>query len=292
MFGLLRVIYPDTTIWNRLLDEAVDPAALRTQLHERGLDIAYSSHVLYELSKAFEGTRLSSRQKAPELFRRFKSFLEQDFLYVRQNVSILKDEAKAADGEICAVQPFGGEEYSLFRARVERLSGGALDSQTAFAIAYRKKQVQALRTSVTQGTSAKLAQLARIDLEPFIRKLMGQQISRNILKFHLANLYIIESGSDLTRVAKKILRTRSYRVAHTFVKTDLFLTWRKERNGTLRRDAADDVYHLVNASYCDIYCTSDKDQNDYVPAVLPDVKFAYYDQTKPISDWLCGLSDN
>ncbi len=289
MIGTRKIVYPDTVVWNCLFDEATDPARLRAQLHEHGLDLAYSSHVLYELSRTFRGTRPSSQQRATELFLRFKSFVEQDFPYLRQNVSVLLDESEAADGNISGVQPFGGTEYSLFRSRVERLSSGNFDSQTDFAVTYRNSQVQELRSSIKQGEYTKLTELAGMTLSKFIEA-AGRTHSRNILKAHLAGVREGALGSDLTRLAKRILRTRSYRVSHAFVWTDLFLTWRKERNGALRRDAADDCYHLVNASYCDIYGTCDEDQKAYAPTVLPHVKFAHYDRTKSVTEWLCSLS--
>ena len=99
-------------------------------------------------------------------------------------------------------------------------------------------------------------------------------------------------GADITRLAKKMLRKPKYRVAHAFVRTDLFLNRRKERNKGLRKDAADDVYHLVNASYCHIYGTSDKDQLNYAQISIPGVEIAFYDRVKSVGDWLCSLSDN
>lgn len=243
------------------------------------------------MAKSFRGSRPRTRQRAPGLFSRFRSFVEQGFPYIRQNVSILRDEILAADGKISRVQPFNGLEYGLFRNRVERLSNGILDSQTEFAMEFRKNQVMELRKTVSPFRSSRLAQLAQMDLETFINQLWGEKLARDILKVHLANVHDSGSGADLTRLAKRMLRG-VYPVAHAFVRTDLFLNWRKERSGALRRDAADDVYHLVNASYCDIYGTSDSDQNEYAAIVLPDVKFSYYDRETLLADWLSSLSQN
>ena len=78
-----------------------------------------------------------------------------------------------------------------------------------------------------------------------------------------------------------MIRNPSCRVAHTMVRADMYVTWKAARRGALARDVLDDCYHLVNASYCDMYATKDKAQSQYAPSVIGPTKVRYYDGTAP-----------
>ena len=52
------------------------------------------------------------------------------------------------------------------------------------------------------------------------------------------------------------------------VRSDLYLNWRYCRRGSLGKDMPDDNYHIVNASYCEAFVTSDPELVSYAKHVL------------------------
>jgi hypothetical protein len=54
----------------------------------------------------------------------------------------------------------------------------------------------------------------------------------------------------------------------------------------LRSDIPDDIFHVVNAGYCDIFITTDRDQASYALHALPSAEVLVYEGTAPLSKWL------
>lgn len=53
----------------------------------------------------------------------------------------------------------------------------------------------------------------------------------------------------------------------------------------------DDMYHVLNAAYCNVYATAEPKQEEYAGLLLPPyVKIAIYDGNGPVKDWLLSLS--
>jgi len=71
---------------------------------------------------------------------------------------------------------------------------------------------------------------------------------------------------------------------------DLYVTWRAARASALARDVQDDCYHLVNASYCDVYATKDEPQTRYAFKIIAPTQVRFYDGFSPLSDWLLALA--
>jgi hypothetical protein len=111
---------------------------------------------------------------------------------------------------------------------------------------------------------------------------------RAVLAGHLQAQFPDNAVKDLSYTAKKLLASRRYRVSHALVRSDLYVNWRCANHGSLRSDVPDDIFHVVNASYCDLFITTDGDQASYVGQSLNRSKVLLYDKTEPLSKWLLG----
>jgi len=79
-------------------------------------------------------------------------------------------------------------------------------------------------------------------------------------------------------------------MARALVKADLYYNWRCANYGSVPRDLMPDLYHLVNAVYCDIYATAESKHARLAPLVLTSkTSVAIYDESGPVDDWLVGL---
>ena len=51
------------------------------------------------------------------------------------------------------------------------------------------------------------------------------------------------------------------------------------------------MYHVLNASYCDLYATREKGQTEYASLLLPSsTKVAVWDARAKIDEWLLTLA--
>ncbi len=81
---MLRTLYLDTALWNRLFECGVDPCLLTHALEQNRWELAISPHVMYELAKSFRGKRTESQKKAVPLFSYVKEFLDLRIACVKQ----------------------------------------------------------------------------------------------------------------------------------------------------------------------------------------------------------------
>jgi hypothetical protein len=59
-------------------------------------------------------------------------------------------------------------------------------------------------------------------------------------------------------------------------------------HGSIRDDLLDDVFHVVNAAYCDYFATSEGRQAEYANLIVPNVSVILADRTEKILDRLAA----
>ena len=75
------------------------------------------------------------------------------------------------------------------------------------------------------------------------------------------------------------------------LRADCYCNWRCARRGSNRADLLDDLYHVLNAVYSDVYATEEAKQADYTPYILLSTRTALYDrQTQPLEEWLIDIA--
>jgi predicted nucleic acid-binding protein len=67
-----KLIYLDTNLWNRLLDQNVNPNALLSRLEWHGSSLALSGQTVYELALTFQ----TSTERGKKLFRYLKVYVD------------------------------------------------------------------------------------------------------------------------------------------------------------------------------------------------------------------------
>jgi hypothetical protein len=74
-----------------------------------------------------------------------------------------------------------------------------------------------------------------------------------------------------------VLLAQSKRFAKGVVRSDLYYNWRCANRGSVPKDLIDDMYHVLNAVYCDVYATREEGQAEYAQLILsPKTKVAIY----------------
>jgi hypothetical protein len=294
---LQKPIYLDTSVWNRLLAQNVDPARLLDSLKSRDANIAVSAQAMYELAKAFE----RNPQKARALFRYLKQYVDAGVIGAHDMMQLLRGEVKAMHARVpgAVVAYFGQPEYAEMKTEIDKLAGGIVDQRAQNAIAERQGFAEATRIDqVTHFVNrpdmkAKLQGGQRDALQTWLEAESLSDQGTLMLAAHLTRIHTDASRNVAQNNAYFLLRLPGSRVAKALVRTDLYLNWRCANYGGVPRDIVDDAYHVLNASYCSVYATADTDQRKYAHLLLDKrTQVAIYEDGAPLDEWLIGLADS
>lgn len=256
--------------------------------------LVLSTQIMCELAGAFLSKRAgNSSDLGRDLFRYFLDFIESGTTCLKMNVDLLKSEARMLCGEFDQFNAaLSGEDYSHLRDEVRKLADGTFDPAASKFLHDRRELAQSTRTEVAEFVARRPAlreQSAKFAFKDFLEH--SHPVDRlRLLRGHLEKEFPTTQPEILTQAAVGLLVNPCFRVAHTMVKADVYITWRTARAGTLARDVQDDCYHLVNACYCDVYATKDEPLVQYAAQVIGPTSVRLYEGDVPISDWLLGLA--
>jgi len=102
-------IYADTSIWNRLCKQNVEPAALTSVLRAQNAVLVLGENVLTELARAFESQKPVVRSHASQLFSYMQGYLQMGILVSKPNWALLIEEALHITGDAPTPSPFVDE---------------------------------------------------------------------------------------------------------------------------------------------------------------------------------------
>lgn len=292
------LIYLDTNIWNRLADQNINPQRLLAGLGSKSANLALSGQTIYELSKTFIGTGPTARVRAQGLFRYVKHYVEEEIPCAHDNMEQLHGEVNALNtGASEVVAFYGPREYGLLKAEVEKLSQGICDKRAEEFIAGRRQFAQSARSGQQSHIQAKqnirdrLKAVTEGELRAWLDREMLSDIGAAILADHLLRMYKGLRPETAIMNALALLQIPPSRIAKGIVRADLYFNWRCANRGSNPKDLVDDLYHVLNSSYCCFYATAEPKQAQYASLILSQwTRVAVYDDHTAIDAWLLGLS--
>lgn len=191
---------------------------------------------------------------------------------------------------------YGPNEYASLRSEVEKLSQGICDSRAEQFIAGRKQFSESTRSdqkSHFQGKEDVRDRLKGIHEHQLRAWLDSEMLADNgaaILASHLLRMYGDLPAEAAILNAQALLRIPPSRVAKGIVRADLYFNWRCANRGSNPKDLADDLYHVLNSSYCATYATAEPGQVEYASLLLSQwTGVSIYDDHTPVDTWLLGL---
>lgn len=285
-----KLIYLDTNIWNRLLDQNVDPSALLSKLERCDSSLALSGQNVYELALTFQ----NSAERGMELFRYLKVYVDAGIVGAYDNLDLLKAEVHAlyarADSVVAYYNP---ADYDALKAEVTKLAEGIVDQRAQSFLSNRKGLAKAGReepkTHLEQrpDMKARLLAVPENGLVAWLDEQVFGEFGTALLVGHLNNVYESASADAAKSTAQGLLQHPASRTAKALVRADLYLHWRCAHRGSNPRDLPDDVYHVLNAAYCDVNATADSGQKEYVALLLSRwTRPAVFDGNTSLADWL------
>lgn len=286
------LVYADTSLWNCLCDYPVDPEALISGLSTSDAQLVLGSNVVYELAKTFLMNRADAKERGQRLFSYLDPYLSMNIPCFTEIREILKFEAAHVAGEIPRVDPFwDANVYAQLIREVRRLAAGEFDQLASSFIGRRKNDAAAIpldfqsRLAARPELKERIARISEKELPVWLEQTMTGSRGREALQRQLANVYRRPPDRPLRVLAKKLLGNRRYRISRALTRSDLYLNWRCARRGSVRADLPDDAYHTVNASYCDIFLTTERDQAEHAVLFSPHIRSFVFDQRQNPIDW-------
>jgi hypothetical protein len=290
-----RMIYFDTTIWNVLSEQNPAAAGVCQGLAERDLEIALGWNAYFEMLRSFCGTRPDAGKR---LFACLQQFLSSGVRIIRTWEELLIQEAKNVLANAASVDLFcNANWHSQLLLAARDLSSGSLHAGTRELIVKRQGQTEGVRNSAAQhifNQPDMVSDFQSIDLANLSQFLDRE--SRGISGRHLLAKYLseisptfnMELPSAPEELAERLLESTSNRVAHAIVRSGIYQNWRAARGKTARRCVPDDSYHVVNASYCAVFVTEDRDgQGDDAQYAIPGITVLIYgNRAIPVAEWL------
>jgi hypothetical protein len=296
-FGL-RLSYLDTSIWNRLCDQEVDPGLVLSVFETRGSLPVLGSNVFYEVAKCFSAGRSDKILRGQNLCKYLKSYMARRIPIAMENWALLIEEAFHVVGN--PIMDPGQrtkryeENFSIAYREIEKLSEGNFEQEAANFIANRKSQAHESRFAIRDGLDTKpqmkalLLSTDEAALPKFMDDLCVGVEGMGALQRHLRDLFPEESDSELTVTAWRLLRSKLYRVARAITRADIYLCWRCVHRGSLRSDLPDDTFHVTAAAYCHDFLTTEPDQAAIATRTIDGIRARVYTGDEPVLQWLAA----
>lgn len=289
----MRYLYADTSVWNRLCDQSVDPRPFSSALADRGVELALGFNVAYEIAKQFFVGGEGAKERGRELFAYMKRYLALRVPIVKENWAILVEEAMDVTGTQPMQSCFRKESDRETTIReIERLCNGDVAPGTLEFFESRKSAARRSRSSMRDNLEghpdlkAVLDRVSEEGLPDFLGTACVGPLGRVLLLGHLHREFPGHSRSDLAHVAKRLLEFPRYRFSRTMTRADLYLNWRCVKRGSIRSDLPDDTFHAVSAAYCDVFATTEPDQANIARLANEGIRAVVCDQSGSISDRL------
>lgn len=267
--------------------------ALLSRLDRSGASLALSGQTVYELGRTFH----ASHERGKNLFGYVKTYVDAGIVGAYDNMDLLKAEVDTlyGDGD-SVVAYYSPEDYAALAAEVAKLAEGIVDKRAQAFVSNRAASAKTLRANQKAlfesrpDMRAALLAVPQKGLAVWLNEQLLGDAGAMLLAGHLTDVYRSTDRDAAYTTAQGLLEHEASRIAKAIVRADLFSAWRCARRESTPRDLADDLYHVLNASYCDVYATADTGQMKYAPLILSRwTRPAIYDASKPLADWLSTL---
>jgi hypothetical protein len=289
------LIYLDTNIWNALCDQGVESRALVESLGSKRASLVLSFHTVYELARTFMGSGGGGAARGVRLFSYLKGFLDLNIPCSKEVMELLQAEAWAFKQGRRAIETLlHGDDYATVSHEVDKLARGIVKGRVEDFIQQRIQFAESTRSAQVshfierEGVKQKLKAVPESQLAQWLAGETMTPAGADILCGHLTRLF----GRGPTRsYASALLASPVANVARGLVRADLYYNWRCANRGSNPADLMDDMLHVLQAAYCDVYVTGEAKQSEYARLLLPaSTCVVIYDHQAPVGQLLGCLA--
>lgn len=281
----IRFVYADTSVWNVLYRQKVNPVALSTAMARTGAQLVLGFNVVYEFAKLFCSGNSEKEKLGMDLFDYLRRYLERKIPLIKENRILLKEEALDATGQFPFNSSFSdSSDYGELVKEVDRMCGSSFSETRDRFIRARKALVENSRSSAREHFKSRPAfkqRLAALDesgLAEFTTSDTAARQGELIIFGHLSKIFVSSEIDDLSHASRELVASPRYRITRAMVRGSLYLNWRCARFGSIRDDMYDNMFHVVNSAYCNAFLTTERDQTKLAGHVVEGVQAILVDQ--------------
>jgi hypothetical protein len=291
----LKRIYLDNNIWDQLFDQHVDPKDFLDSLAGKGYTLVISFHAVYEFARAFTSSDPAVLERGRQLCAYVKQYLDLGMPCTKEFWEQIVAEAYAFENDLPQIDQMATlDECALTAQELGKLARGIieervkkfLDRRLEFAKNTRtdQKSHMAVRTQLKQN----LKDIKQADL---IKWMQQETFAAEGVRT-LYEKFIKRLGPGPTpQYILNLLRFPLAEASRASVRGDLYYNWHSAKHGGIRLDLLDDILHMLQAVYCDLYLSEDKSQAQYGPLILTSKTRIeiYGDRKTSVDQWILGL---
>ena len=187
-----KIIYLDTNLWNRLLDQNVEPATLLSRLEQCGYSLALSGQNVYELTRTFR----TSADRGKELFRYIKIYVDAGIAGAYDGMDLLRNEVKTLYARSDSVVAFySPADYDALKAEVAKLAQGIVEERAQTFLSARgefartSREGQKAHLENRPDMKARLLAVAEDALAAWLDEQVSENVGAALLSAHLLRIY-------------------------------------------------------------------------------------------------------
>jgi len=246
------------------------------------------------MAKTFRSPRSHAAKRAQELFLCLRKFVEINTPCVRETMELLAAEMLALKWQVSTIEPIlSSSDTEKVMQEVAKLADGAFDEKADNFIKQRIAAAEASRRDQRNHLDRrpdmreKLRTIRFEDLEKWLEDEMKTATGTALLAGHIQRLFPEAPATEVSEWAPALLALPSYRIARGLVRADLYYNWRCAHRNSNPKDLLDDMFHVLNAIYCDVYATKENGQADYARFLLTSrTRVVIYDGRVGVDHWL------
>ena len=287
--------YLDNNIWDQLFDQNVNPKDFLDSLAAKGYTPVISFHTVYELARAFTSSDPAVLDRGRQLCAYVKEYLDLGMPCTNEFWELILAEAYAYENNQPEIDPMATPEQCTTTAQeLGKLGRGTVEERVKEFLDQRLDFAKDTRTDQKShmGDRDELKQ----DLKNIEQNGLAEWMQKETFTAEGVNTlfkkFIKRLGPGATpEYIVGLLRFPAAQAARASVRGDLYYNWHCAKHGGIRLDLLDDILHLLQPIYCDLYISEDKSQGHYGPIILTPRTRAeiYRDRKIPILKWILGL---
>jgi hypothetical protein len=209
-------------------------------------------------------------------------------------MELLAAEMLALKWQVSTIEPIlSSSDTEKVMQEVAKLADGAFDEKADNFIKQRIAAAEASRRDQRNHLDRrpdmreKLRTIRFEDLEKWLEDEMKTATGTALLAGHIQRLFPEAPATEVSEWAPALLALPSYRIARGLVRADLYYNWRCAHRNSNPKDLLDDMFHVLNAIYCDVYATKESGQADYARFLLTSrTRVVIYDGRVGVDHWL------
>jgi hypothetical protein len=124
--AMIKPIYLDTNLWNRLFEREADALRLLDGLKDLNANLALSAQTVCELSGTFQ----AYPQKARQLFQYIKRYVDAGIIGAHSNMELLFREIDAMHVRTSVVVAYySPAEYDTLKIEIDKMAGSGFSGE-------------------------------------------------------------------------------------------------------------------------------------------------------------------